>query len=115
MAWVITRLCDDCQDTACVEHCPVDCIFGLKTPDPRYRRQLFIDPALCIDCAACEPVCPWKAAVRDTKLPEKLREDAALNARVFQDHPKEAFTTKPAPLKRKPTPEEVAANEKKWL
>ncbi len=26
MPWVITRLCADCQDTACVKVCPVDCI-----------------------------------------------------------------------------------------
>ena len=26
MAYIITRLCRDCVDTACVAVCPVDCI-----------------------------------------------------------------------------------------
>src|SRR3990172_3684320 len=55
MAWVITRLCADCQDTACVKVCPVDCIYGLNVDDVNFRKQLFIDPEECINCAAYQP------------------------------------------------------------
>ena len=54
MTYVITEPCIDVKDKACVEVCPVDCIYeGLN--------QLFIHPDECIDCGACEPVCPVKA------------------------------------------------------
>ena len=67
MAYIINDLCIDKKDTACVEACPVDCIFlpeegnsaGLPT------NQLLISPELCIDCDACLPVCPWNAITDD--------------------------------------------------
>jgi len=51
MAYVIAAPCIDVKDKACVEVCPVDCIYEGPT-------QLFIHPDECIDCGACEPVCP---------------------------------------------------------
>jgi ferredoxin len=114
MPWVITRLCADCQDTACVKVCPVDCIYGLTVEDPNYRRQLFIHPEECINCAACEPECPWGAIFEDAAVPDIFKEDIEINAQVFQVHPKEDFTTTPEPIKSHPTPEEIEANYKKW-
>ncbi len=73
MAYVITEPCIDVKDKACVEVCPVDCIY--EGPN-----QLFIHPDECIDCGACEPVCPVKAI---------------LNKQFFVDNPRvQACTTK---------------------
>ena len=59
MTWVITRLCQDCLDTSCIEVCPVDCIYEYVGPaSDQFPNQLYIDPEECIDCQACEPVCP---------------------------------------------------------
>src|SRR4029434_11304176 len=54
MAHVSAAPCIGVKDKACVEVCPVDCIY--EGPN-----QLFIHPDECIDCGACEPVCPWTA------------------------------------------------------
>ena len=60
MPYVITEPCLGVKDRACVEVCPVDCIYELPEweNDPGY---LVIHPDECIDCGACEPVCPVKA------------------------------------------------------
>src|SRR5260370_1171988 len=63
MAYVITEPCIDVKDKACVEVCPVDCIY--EGPN-----QLFIHPDECIDCGACEPVCPVKAIFTEDETPE---------------------------------------------
>ena len=47
MAYVIAEPCIDVKDKACVEVCPVDCIY--EGPN-----QLLIHPDECIDCGACE-------------------------------------------------------------
>lgn len=114
MAWVITRLCADCVDAACVNVCPVDCIYGLTTEDPAYRKQLFIHPEECINCAACEPECPWGAIFEDASVPDIFKEDIEINARVFQDHSSDDTTTSPEPIRQHPSPEEVEANYRKW-
>lgn len=80
MAFVITSACIGVKDESCVATCPVDCIIGMKD-DP----MLFIDPSLCIDCDACAPVCPVKAIVKESELPEELREFAAINRDYFSD------------------------------
>jgi NAD-dependent dihydropyrimidine dehydrogenase PreA subunit len=54
MPYVITEACKNTKDRACVDVCPVDCIY--EGPD-----QLFIHPDECIDCGACEPECPVTA------------------------------------------------------
>lgn len=114
MPWVITRLCVDCKDTECVSVCPVDCIYELVAPDPKYHDQLFIHPEQCIDCSACEPACPWEAIFQDIAVPGIFRDDVAKNAEVFKAHPMSHFTSKPVPNRLYPTPEEVAANKRKW-
>lgn len=54
MAFVIGEPCVDIMDMSCIEECPVDCIY-------EGERMLYIHPTECIDCAACEPVCPVEA------------------------------------------------------
>jgi ferredoxin len=49
MAYVIAAPCVDHTDQACVQVCPVDCIYG----DPSVDRKLYIDPDACIDCGSC--------------------------------------------------------------
>jgi len=51
MSWIVTRLCRDCMDTACVSVCPVDCIYRYQGEDNEgFPNQLFINPNECIDC-----------------------------------------------------------------
>ena len=56
MTYVITQACVDLLDKTCVGECPVDCIY-------EGERMLYIQPDECIDCGACEPVCPVAATV----------------------------------------------------
>src|SRR5579885_2186768 len=59
MAYVIAEPCIGTKDTACVDVCPVDCIHPRKDePGFDNEKQLYINPAECIDCGACVPVCP---------------------------------------------------------
>ena len=60
MPYIITEACKDTKDKACVDVCPVDCIY--EGPD-----QLFIHPDECIDCGVCEPECPVDAIKPDTE------------------------------------------------
>ena len=78
MAFVIAETCIGTKDTACVDVCPVDCIHPAKgrTYDdgrPTFDQvpQLYIDPAECIDCGSCVPVCPVTAIFPLDDLPEK--------------------------------------------
>ncbi len=54
MVHVVTDHCQACRYTECVSVCPVDCFHGSA-------ERLYIDPDVCIDCAACVPMCPVKA------------------------------------------------------
>ncbi len=58
ITYVITEACVDVKDKTCVGECPVDCIY--EGP-----RSLYIHPDECIDCGACEVVCPTTAIVSD--------------------------------------------------
>jgi NAD-dependent dihydropyrimidine dehydrogenase PreA subunit len=61
MAYVITEACVDIRDRSCVNECPVDCIY-------EGNRQFYIHPDECIDCGACELVCPEDAIVFEEDL-----------------------------------------------
>lgn len=76
MTYVIGEPCIDVTDRACVEECPVDCIY-------EGDRSLYIHPDECVDCGACEPVCPVDAIYYEDDLPPKLEVFAADNARFF--------------------------------
>ena len=84
MAYIIAEPCIGTKDTACVEVCPVDCIHPTKDDD-RFEgaKQLYIDPETCIDCGACEPVCPVTAIFPEEELPDKWNEYVAINADYF--------------------------------
>ncbi|MEV7379580.1 ferredoxin [Streptomyces lydicus] len=77
MPYVITDACIDVMDRTCIDECPVDCIY-------QGDRKLYINPAECIDCGACEPVCPVSAISQDRKVPEEKKPFAADNARFFE-------------------------------
>jgi NAD-dependent dihydropyrimidine dehydrogenase PreA subunit len=51
MTYVIGEPWVDVLDRACVEECPVDCIY-------EGERMLYIHPDECVDCGACEPAGP---------------------------------------------------------
>ena len=84
MAWVITRLCRDCVDQACVDVCPVECIYAYTGDDAsKFPNQLYIHPEECIDCGACEPECPVSAIFPSEELPDNWGEFTALNKDYF--------------------------------
>lgn len=76
MAYVITEACRGVKDRACVDVCPVDCIY-------EDADQLYIHPDECIDCGACEPECPVSAIYPEEDVPENLRPYIALNRDIF--------------------------------
>ncbi|MFG1621805.1 ferredoxin [Kribbella sp. NPDC049227] len=76
MTYVIAMPCVDLKDRACVEECPVDCIY-------EGGRSLYIQPDECIDCGACEPVCPVEAIFYEDDLPEQWMDYQAANAGFF--------------------------------
>lgn len=81
MAYIITDACIDEASQECVGVCPVDCIRYEDGKD----RKLYIDPSECIDCGACQPVCPHDAIFEESKLPAHLQEFAELDARWYRD------------------------------
>ena len=78
MTYVIGEPCVDVLDRACVEECPVDCIY-------EGERMLYIHPDECVDCGACEPVCPVEAIYYEDDLPDKWQVYAGENARFFAE------------------------------
>jgi NAD-dependent dihydropyrimidine dehydrogenase PreA subunit len=77
VAYVIGEPCIDVMDRACVEECPVDCIY-------EGGRSLYIHPDECVDCGACEPVCPVEAIYYEDDLPPQLQVYQEDNARFFE-------------------------------
>jgi NAD-dependent dihydropyrimidine dehydrogenase PreA subunit len=63
MPFFIAGNCLDVLDKSCVEECPVDCIY-------EGARKMYINPRECIDCGACEPVCPESAIRSDLRIAE---------------------------------------------
>jgi ferredoxin len=85
MSYWIAEPCIGTKDTACVEVCPVDCIHPTKdAAEFEEVDQLFIDPETCIDCGACEPVCPVTAIFPDEELPDKWADFRDKNTAYFQ-------------------------------
>ncbi|MEU9336581.1 ferredoxin [Streptomyces sp. NPDC048290] len=76
MTYVIAQPCVDIMDRACMAECPVDCIYPGS-------RTLYINPAECVDCHACEPVCPVEAIFSEDDLPDRWAHYRSVNAEVF--------------------------------
>ncbi|HLG20173.1 MAG TPA: ferredoxin family protein [Bdellovibrionota bacterium] len=87
MAYVIGQPCIGVKDTACVDACPVDSIHSLEG-SPQY----YIEPATCIDCSACEPVCPVKAIWAGDQVPADQKKFIAINADFFKGFDKSKST-----------------------
>ena len=86
MTWVVTSLCRDCVDQSCVEVCPVDCIYEYTGNDGEtFPKQLYIEPEECIDCGACEPVCPVEAIFEEAATPDKWKEYIKIDADYFKN------------------------------
>ena len=77
MTYVIAQPCVDVLDRACVDECPVDCIY-------EGSRALYIHPDECVDCGACEPVCPVEAIYYEDDLPVEFEPYLADNAAFFE-------------------------------
>jgi ferredoxin len=114
MPYVITRLCRDCVDASCVPVCPEpECIVEHRpNGGPALPNQLFINPDQCTDCGACEPECPWDAIFPEEEVPAAFAEDVTLNA-ISAVRP-EQFQQAATRTSRRPTPDEVEANKRRW-
>ena len=82
MTYIIAEPCVAVKDAACVDVCPVDCIY--TTDDD---NMYYIQPEECIDCAACEPVCPVVAIFAEEDTPEQWGSYIALNYTYFDMDP----------------------------
>ena len=78
MTYVIAQPCVDLLDKACIEECPVDCIY-------EGERMLYIHPDECVDCGACEPVCPVEAIFYEDDVPEQWKDFYKANVEFFDD------------------------------
>jgi len=76
MTYVIGQSCIDLKDRACVDECPVDCIY-------EGARMLYIHPDECVDCGACEPVCPVEAIFYEDDLPDEQSTFKEVNGGFF--------------------------------
>ncbi|WP_406691918.1 ferredoxin family protein [Saccharopolyspora sp. ID03-671] len=78
MTYVIAEPCVDVLDKTCIEECPVDCIY-------EGGRMLYIHPDECVDCGACEPVCPVEAIYYDEDVPDEWAAYTKANADFFEE------------------------------
>ncbi len=78
MAFVIAEPCIDVKDSACVDVCPVDCIY-------EGSDQFYIHPDECIDCGICDPECPVEAIFDENGLPDEWLAYIEKNRAFFED------------------------------
>ncbi len=91
MTYIIAEPCVDVKDAACVDVCPVDCIYMDDEDSPNHYdpevanapKMLYIHPEECIDCAACEPVCPVTAIFAEDDTPPEWDTYIDLNYEYF--------------------------------
>lgn len=82
MTYIIVT--EDCKkDTACVDVCPVDCIYGAREDGP----QLYIHPEECIDCGLCVDACPNYAIFPMEEVPDGKLNSIGVNYRHFDLDP----------------------------
>ena len=80
MTHIITEPCVGVKDGACVDVCPVDCIYGKKEQD---WDMLYIHPEECIDCGLCIDACPVQAIYPLEEVPDKWKEFVGKNYEKF--------------------------------
>lgn len=78
MTYVVGADCVDVLDRACMEECPVNCIYVGE-------RMAYIQPDECVDCNACEPVCPVEAIYYEDDMPTGQEIFITENARFFEE------------------------------
>ncbi len=101
MTYIIAEPCLNTTDTACVDVCPVDCIYLNNDANPKLDTKnlkmvsnpvmkdgvamdiLFIHPTECIDCGACEPECPPAAIFAESDVPANQSAYIPLNYEAF--------------------------------
>jgi NAD-dependent dihydropyrimidine dehydrogenase PreA subunit len=76
MAYVIAEPCVDVHDRGCVDECPVDCIYDGV-------RKGYVHPDECVDCGACEVVCPVTAIFLDEDVPAEWRHYIGIEREFF--------------------------------
>jgi NAD-dependent dihydropyrimidine dehydrogenase PreA subunit len=79
MTHIINEPCVGVKDTACVDVCPVDCIYG-KSED---WEMLYIHPEECIDCGLCVDACPVQAIYPMEEVPDKWKDFIRKNYEHF--------------------------------
>ncbi|OYO18994.1 hypothetical protein BI335_05840 [Enemella evansiae] len=79
LTYIIAQPCVDLKDRACVEECPVDCIY-------EGARMLYIQPDECVDCGACEPVCPVEAIYYEDDVPSEWANYYDVNVQFFDKY-----------------------------
>ena len=78
MTYIIAQPCVDLLDKSCIEECPVDCIY-------EGERMLYIHPDECVDCGACEPVCPVEAISFEADVPGQWKDFYRINVEFFDE------------------------------
>ena len=78
MTYVIAQPCVDVKDKACIDECPVDCIY-------EGERSLYIHPSECVDCGACDPVCPVEAIYYSDDVPDEWADYVRANVEFFEE------------------------------
>jgi NAD-dependent dihydropyrimidine dehydrogenase PreA subunit len=106
--YVITSPCIDTKDKACVDVCPVQCIYEIVDgrligrdaadgdvvnehpahPDLQFLHgdtMLYIHPDECTSCDACLPECPVDAIFPADRVPTEEKEFIELNRFIFAE------------------------------
>jgi NAD-dependent dihydropyrimidine dehydrogenase PreA subunit len=78
MTYVIALPCVDLLDKTCIDVCPVDCIY-------EGERMLYIHPDECVDCGACEPICPVEAISFEADVPAQWKGFYRINVEFFDE------------------------------
>jgi NAD-dependent dihydropyrimidine dehydrogenase PreA subunit len=78
MTYVVSFPCVDLLDKTCIDECPVDCIY-------EGERMMYIHPDECVDCGACEPVCPVDAISYEADVPAPYKDFYAINVEFFSN------------------------------
>lgn len=78
MAHVVCESCIGAKNSACVNVCPVDCIYD-------GGEQRLINPGACIDCGACAEACPVHAIFFIDEVPAQWQGFIEKNAVLYRD------------------------------